>query len=334
MDASRRHFLRRCAAGAAGALAIGTTRPSVRAADAPAATASGATASDAAPRIAPRGNPLAVSTYSFWQFRGRRARIEECIDQAARMGFDGAEILHKQMHSEEIPYLQSLKRQAFVAGLDLCGFSTHQDFVTPDAADRRKNIEHTIHCIELAHELGIPTIRINTGRWGTIRSFDELMRRKGIEPRLEGVSDDEGFQWVIDSIAKLVPIAARHGVILGLENHWGLGRTAEGVLRVVRAIDSPWLQCTLDTGNFLERQYEQFEAMAPHAVLVQAKTYFGGGRWYSIDIDYDRIAAILRRHEYRGYISLEFEGNDPAEVGVAKSIEMLRKAFGPEPARS
>ena len=92
-------------------------------------------------------------------------------------------------------------------------------------------------------------------------------------------------------------------MVLGLENHWGLGRTAEGVLRIVEAIKSPWLQMTLDTGNFLERPYEQMEAMAASPVpiaLVQAKTYFGGGRWYALDLDYARIAAILRRARLPG----------------------------------
>ena len=119
-------------------------------------------------------------------------------------------------------------------------------------------------------------------------------------------------------------------MVLGLENHWGLGRTAEGVLRIVEAIKSPWLQMTLDTGNFLERPYEQMEAMAASPVpiaLVQAKTYFGGGRWYALDLDYARIAAILREHGYRGWISLEFEGNEDAETGVPKSLALLRKHF-------
>jgi hypothetical protein len=48
---------------------------------------------------------------------------------------------------------------------------------------------------------------------------------------------------------------------------------------LVDAVDSPWLQITADTGNFLERQYEQLEMLAPKTFLIQAKTYFGGGKW-------------------------------------------------------
>jgi sugar phosphate isomerase/epimerase len=70
------------------------------------------------------------------------------------------------------------------------------------------------------------------------------------------------------------------------------------------------------------------ERMAPHAVLVQAKTYFGGGEWYTLDIDYDRVAKILRAAGFKGWISLEFEGKEDPATGVPKSLDVLRKAFG------
>jgi L-ribulose-5-phosphate 3-epimerase len=276
-----------------------------------------------------RSNPIGVSTYSFWQFNGPKENspIEDCIEQAARMGFDGVEFLLVQMQSEENSYLQKLKRQAFHAGLDLMGFSTHQGFVYPEAEKRQSEVDKTIRQIELAYQLGIPTMRLNTGRWGTSGSFDELMANKGIEPVLEGYTEDEGFKWVIDAIEQCIPTAEKCGVVLGLENHWGLGRTAEGVLRIVNAIDSPWLQITSDTGNFLERQYEQLEMMAPKTFLIQAKTYYGGGKWYTLDIDYDRVAEIFRKTDYRGYVSVEFEGNEDPMTAVPKSLEMIRKAF-------
>lgn len=276
-----------------------------------------------------RCNPIGVSTYSFWQFNGPKenAPIEECIEKAAEMGFDGIEFLLVQMQSEENGYLQKLKRQAFHAGLDLMGFSTHQGFVYPEKEKRQAEVEKTIHQIELAYQLGIPTMRLNTGRWGTIESFDELMANKGIEPVLKGYTEEDGFKWVIDAIEQCIPTAEKCGVTIGLENHWGLGRTAEGVLRIVNAIDSPWLRVTADTGNFLERQYEQLEMLAPMTSLIQAKTYFGGGKWYTLDIDYRRVAEIFRKVNYRGYISIEFEGNEDPMTAVPKSLEMIREAF-------
>ena len=238
MPFHRRHFAKNIAIAAGGALMLG-----------PGASRAANSISD---EDSKPGNRIAVSTYSFWHFHGERTPIETCIDKAAEMGFDGVEILQVQMPDDSNGYLQQLKRRAFSLGLDLCGFSTHQSFVFPDAERRQKNIEQTLHSIELAYRLGIPTMRINTGRWGTSKDFDELMKNRGIEPRLPGYTDEDGYGWVISSMEKLLPKAEECGVVLGLENHWGLGRTPEGVLRIVNAINSPWLRVTLDTGNFLE----------------------------------------------------------------------------------
>lgn len=309
----------------AAGLAAGAAAGAVSLADSGSSSAAQAKSSN--PKA--RGNAIAVSTYSYWRYRpDTKLTIEECIELAGEAGFDAVEVLHVQMEDQSNKTLQRIKQKAFRLGLDLCGLSTHQTFVSPDPEVRKKNIQHTIECMELAYAMGIPTIRVNTGRWGTSKNFDELMANRGIEPRLEGYTDDEGFEWVIDSLEKCLPAAERCGVVLGLENHWGLGRTAAGVLRVINAIDSPWLRATLDTGNFLEDQYSQYKQLAPEAVFVQAKTYFGGGTWYTLDIDYERVAQILSDVDYRGYISLEFEGKESHETAIPKSLELLRNAFG------
>jgi sugar phosphate isomerase/epimerase len=280
------------------------------------------------PKKSSGSNPIAVATYSFWRFKdGLKLKIEKCIDKAAAFGFDGIDILHMQMHREDDSYLQELKRHALVNGIALCGLSIHQGFVSPDKAVRQKNIDHTIKCMELAHKLGIPCMRLNTGRWRTTKSFDLLMKNRGIEPPLPGYSDEDAYPWVIESIEKCLPAAEKYGVLLALENHWGLGLTPEGLLRIVEAVDSPWLKILMDTGNFLEDPYEKLEKIAPLTVFVQAKTYYGGGTYYTLDLDYVRIAKILKKHDYKGYISLEFEGEEDYETALPKSLTLLRKAF-------
>jgi len=290
-----------------------------------AAAAAPAAPAPAGPR---QGNPIAVSTYSFWRFQeGAKRKIEDCIRTAADMGFDAVELLEMQMDSADNAYLQSLKRAAFLCGLPLCGLSTHQGFVSPDAEKRQANVAKTIASIELAYRLGIPTMRVNTGRWGTSKDFDTLMQNRGVEPPLPGHADEDAFPWVIGCIEKCLPTAEKCGVVLGLENHWGLGRTPEGVLRIVKAVGSPWLRVTLDTGNFLEDPYDKLAALAPQTAFVQAKTYYGGGIWYALDLDYPRIAAILRKVAYRGFVSLEFEGREDPQTALPKSLAVLRGAF-------
>jgi len=256
--------------------------------------------------------------------------VHRCIDVASEFGFDGVELLLYQIEQSTLlsnSAMQEIKRHAFRLGLPLCAMSTHQGFVTPDKAKRQRNVDLTIGQIETCYQLGIPTMRVNTGRWGTSRNFDELMKNRGIEPPLEGYTDEDGYPWVIESFEKCLPTAEKCGVVLGLENHWGLGLTPEGVTRIVDAVDSPWLQITVDTGNFLEDPYERLEQLAPRAAFVQAKTYYGGGQWYEIDIDYDRVAKMLHRHNYKGWVSLEFEGMESYETAIPKSLALLRSAF-------
>jgi sugar phosphate isomerase/epimerase len=241
--------------------------------------------------VARRPLRIGVSTYSFWHFDEKTdtwRSMEKCLEAAADMGFDGLEVLQVQMLDTSPAALRKIKQRAFTLGLDLMGFSTHQGFCSPDAQKRDDNILKTTQYLEQAYDLGIPTIRVNTGRWGTSRNFDELMANRGIEPRLEGYTDDDGFKWVIDSFERLVPEAEKRGVVMGLENHWGLGISAEGVLRIVEAIKSPWLKVTLDTG---------------------------------------RIAELMHEAGYRGYVSLEMEGKEDPLTAVPKSLALLRKHF-------
>jgi len=289
------------------------------------------------PREAPgaaggaRGNPIGVSTYSFGRYNGERTTPLQCIDIAADMGFDGVEVLLNQLRDDRSSAtLQALKGRAHALGMTLMGLSTHQGFLYPEPERRQENVELAIGQLQIANAMGIPTMRVNTGRWGTTRSFTELMENEGIEPVPEGLTEEMGFAWVIDAFEKILPKAEEYGVVMGLENHWGLGRTAAGVLRIVESIESPWLQITLDTGNFFEDRFEQLQTMAASSVpitLVQAKTYFGGGTWYTLDIDYARIADMLRAAGYRGWISLEFEGREDSSTGVPKSLALLQQHF-------
>ena len=270
---------------------------------------------------------LSISSYSYWHFKGDKFPIEKVIDEAARIGVEGIDILHRQMESDDNAYIQKLKKHAFLNGIAFTCLSIHQSFVSPDKEFLKKEIDHTIKCIELAAKMGIPCMRLNSGRWGTIKSFDELMKNRGVEPILPGYTEDDGFKWCIDSIQQCLPAAEANGVLLALENHWGLCSTPEGMLRIKKAIDSPWLGLLLDTGNFLENPYTKLEMIAPYTSFVQAKTYYGGGEWYSLDLDYKRIIGILQKVNYQGYLSLEFEGKEDPAIAVPKSIEMLKKAM-------
>lgn len=279
---------------------------------------------------------LGIASYSYWHFRDPKVSIEQVIDKAAEIGVQGVDILHRQMEipekepltAEHRAYLRKLKRHAFSNGIELVCLSIHQDFVQAEGEARQQQIDHTHKCLEIAYELGIPCIRLNSGRWKTIKDFDDLMKARGIEPITPGWTEDQGFNSCIDCIEKCIPKAEQCGVVMALENHWGLSRTPEGQLRLINAVPSPWLGALMDTGNFMEDPYDKLKQIAPKTVYVQAKTYYGGGEWYTLDLDYARIGRILKDAGYSGFCSVEFEGKENADIAVPKSIELLRKTVG------
>jgi L-ribulose-5-phosphate 3-epimerase len=317
---SRRAFLAKSAAGFAALSAA----PGSHAAE---TASSGAVAS---PRV-----KLGLSSYSYWHFRPPKVSIETVIEKASEFGVAGVDVLHRQMDiperepltAEHRAHLRRLRRHAFLNGVSIICLSTHQSFMNSDAAEQTKNVEHTKKCIEIAAELGAASIRLNSGRWNTV-DFDTLMANRGIEKPPPGRTEDEGFKWVIDGVQRCLAKAKECGVVLALENHWGLTNTPRGLLRILEALPSPWLGALMDTGNFLEEPYEKLQQIAAKTVFVQAKTYHGGGEWYTLELDYSRIAKILAKVNYRGFVSLEYEGKESADSAVPKSFEMLRKAFG------
>ena len=278
---------------------------------------------------------LGISTYSYWHFEEKKFPIETVIERAAEFGVEGVDVLHKQMDlKEKAPldaagraYCRKLKRIAFRNGVDLICLSTHQNFVSPDPKARQAQVDHTLKCLDIADALGAACIRINAGRWNTVPDFDEFMKKRGLEPPLAGHTDDEAFEWAIDGLGQCLKRAEELGIVLALENHWGLARSPEGLLRLLAPFESPFIGALMDTGNFLEDPYDKLKLIAPKTVFVQAKTYYGGGLWYTLNLDYRRIAQILADAGYSGYVSLEMEGKEHADTAVPKSLSVLRKNF-------
>jgi len=279
-----------------------------------------------APKVT-RRIPISVSTYSYWHFQEQKYPIEKVIEDAARIGFDGVEILHRQMTDESIAYQNKLKRMAFDNGLSLPLLSIHQSFVDPDAAKRKKDIQHTERCINIATQMGIPCVRMNTGSWRTVKR-DAAYYKNGVEPPLAGYTDQDAIKWCIEGMQECLKIAEKAGVILAIENHWGLSSNIDYLLEIYKAVaDSPAMGLNVDTGNFVGEPYAQLERIAPYATIVQAKTYYGGGHYYDKELDYTRIGKILQKANFNGYVSLEMEGKEDPQTAVPKSLELLRKAF-------
>jgi sugar phosphate isomerase/epimerase len=277
---------------------------------------------------------LAISSYSFHRFgRGpegkERPSFPAMIEACARWGVDGIELLGLHFQSTAREDLAALKQLALRHGVDLVAVSAHHNFVNPDPEKRRQEIDQLCRWVDVAHELGAPAVRAFGGRWATRPDFSDFMAAEGIEPPIAGYADDDGYAWSAEAFKMASYYAGRRGATLVLENHWGFTGTAAGVLRILRETGSPWLKVALDTGNFnfCADPYAEMAALAPHALMVHAKTYAGGGIFYTADLDYRRIVRLLREAGFDGYLSLEFEGKAHPDQGIPESLAQLRDAL-------
>jgi L-ribulose-5-phosphate 3-epimerase len=276
---------------------------------------------------------LAISSYSFHRFgngpeEDRKPDFRALVERCAAWGVEGLELLGLHFESTEPAELYALKQHAFRHGVALVAVSAHHNFVTPDAEKRRAEIDKLCRWVDVAYELGAPAVRAFGGRWATRPNFSGFMAARGEEPPLEGFTEEDGYAWSAEAFRIASYYAGRRGVTLLLENHWGFTGTSAGVLRILRQVASPWLKVVLDTGNFnfCPDPYMEMAALAPHAALVHAKTYVGGGIYYTGELDYRRIIQLLRETGYQGYLSLEFEGQAHPDAGIPESLELLRAA--------
>jgi hypothetical protein len=206
-----------------------------------------------------RGRTRSISTYSFWRFLDdSRSPSTSAHRAGGGDGFDGVEILRMQLDGQERTparmdnaYLQKFKQtpsrgDPAVRLFDPPGL--RQPGRGRAAEEHRPNLS-TVHrgSIRDGHSHHAPQHRAV----GTTRSFDDLMKNRGIEPNLPGYTDDQGFDWVI--LGGIREVFEEGGAVRGdavPENHWGLGRRRRGAEDRERG-EVAVAEALMDTGNFL-----------------------------------------------------------------------------------
>jgi sugar phosphate isomerase/epimerase len=160
------------------------------------------------------------------------------------------------------------------------------------------------------------------------------------------VNSDEMLQpdWMDDSFAHKVmtyslrraeQVARRHQVSIGIEPHGVFTKTAEGLLRIVNLVPSPWIGVNWDTGNSylagVEDPYESLEAVVDLVKHVHAKdismehseaergkvtgTPVGCACGEGV-IDWERVLDILDRTNGELVLSVECGTPDEAETSL------------------
>jgi sugar phosphate isomerase/epimerase len=237
--------------------------------------------------------------------------LADFVSDCAKFGLEGTELTSYYFPKSLTPdYLRQLSRQCFRLGLDVSGTAIGNDFGFPPGDERKKQIDSAKQWIDHAATLGAPVIRIFAGH-----------QKKDVPPA-------QSHSLMVQAIEECCEYAGQRGIHLALENHGGPTADAEGLLKFVRDVQSPWFGVNLDTGNFhSDNVYQEIEQVAPYALNVQVKVVVSGPTGKKEPADYARLAKILRGSAYRGYIVLEFEeAGDPREE-CPKHLKQLREAF-------
>lgn len=160
----------------------------------------------------------------------------------------------------------------------------------------------------------------------------------------EWMDDEQAHQVMRYTLGKISQVCARHQKYLCLEPHGIYTKTAEGLLKIVRLVDSPWIQVNWDTGNSylagLEDPYEGLEKVRDYVYHVHAKdisirqseaergkvtgTPVGCACGEGV-VDWQRVARILEPLDREIFFSVECGKIDEAK----RSLAFLQKELAP-----
>ena len=257
---------------------------------------------------------MSLAAYSLRSFLQKKPGEEGAldltgfIDYCASLGLEGTELTQYYFPDNVTDdYLFGLKRQAHLVGVDISGGAIGNKFTVAPGAELDQQMAHAEKWISHYATLGAPVIRVFAGT----------------PP--QGVSEEQAIDRAVPALKHACDFAARHGVILAIENH-DFTAKVDRLLRIVEAVDSPWFGVNFDSGNLRHSQdpYADMELMAPFAVNAQVKVAIHSAQGNQ-PADLKRIINILRGAGYAGYIVLEYEAREDPYTAIPRYVDQLRE---------
>ena len=212
------------------------------------------------------------------------------------------------------------KKQLIPAVWSICN-----DFVQPTKELRQKQIEYTIHQIDIASRINAPLMRVFSG-----------------DVKESVCSFEEGMASIMECYVPCVAHAARQKVTLCLENHGVFAATSQQVSGLLSVFSSPYMRSNFDMANFLfvdESPLDAAKNLSGQVSLLHVKDYASspehvgwptpGGLWYEGCplgqgvVPIQQILAILSQGGFDGVASIELESPHPI-AAADTSIAYLR----------
>lgn len=169
--------------------------------------------------------------------------------------------------------------------LDHCHYSI-------DKAEREKAVAASKQWIDIGVALGSPSIRTN------------IAAAKDSKPDVARASD---------TLAPIADYAAKKNLVVNLENDNPESEDPFFLVQVIEKVNSPFFRALPDFGNSLAAHDEAFqdramEAMFAHAFAIcHVKSGEVNESGKASHVDLAKTFAILKKHAFRGYCSIEYE---------------------------
>jgi len=179
-----------------------------------------------------------------------------------------------------------------------------------DPALRAKAVESGKKWVDIAVELGSPSIR--TGYGGPMNMVPDVDR-------------------MTDSVTRLAEYGASKNIIVALENDDNRTQDPFFLVKVIEKVDSPYLRALPDFCNSMMTHDQDFnnramEAMFRHAYNIshmKDEEADDSGKFHTVNVA--KCFDIAQAEGYKGYFSMEWEGNGEPYAGTQRLIDETLK---------
>jgi sugar phosphate isomerase/epimerase len=179
-----------------------------------------------------------------------------------------------------------------------------------DAAVREKAVKASNHWVDVGTALGSPGIRTH------------IDAAKDSKPDVGRCAD---------TLARVAEYAAKKNVVVNLENDNPDTEDPFFIVQVIEKVNSPWLRALPDFGNSLAAHDEQFSERALNAMfplaygICHVKDGEVDEQGKASHVDLAKAFAILKKHGYKGYCSMEYDAPGDPYKPTATLIEATIK---------
>jgi fructoselysine 3-epimerase len=253
---------------------------------------------------------LSFSTNAFVRFP-----LCASVEIIAALGYEGVEILADTPHlfAEDVTAdeLEQLRRVLSRTGLKPASLNANTatgyyrrtfweplfepSIANPDGAARRWRIEYSKKCIDLALQLGAPSVSLTAGRLANT------------------LSPEQSMDLLVEALLELVEYAGNRNIRLGLEYEPGLlVENCREMCWLLRQIDSPFLGVNLDLGHSHVQGEDAAEVIALFAgriVHVHLEDIGGRKHFHLIpglgQVNFAGIFRLLEASGYDGFVTVE-----------------------------